>query len=45
MTMLWLVMLLYIGLTLNAPAWYWVCFIIQTFAVAAKVGQMLDKEE
>lgn len=43
--MLLLIMLLYIGIELHAPAWFWVCFIIQTFGVAFKIGGMLDEEE
>ena len=43
--MLWLVMLLYIGIELHAPVWYWLCFFAQMTAIGAKTMKDLDKEE
>lgn len=41
--MLTLAMLFYIGLTLNAPVWYWVCWGLKMFFMLIEWGCKLIK--
>lgn len=42
--MLLLIMLIYIGARLEAPAWYWLCLLVETVAICHKLNAKFDKE-
>lgn len=40
-----LLMLIYIGARLDAPAWYWVLLLVETIMVCFRISAKFDEEE
>lgn len=43
--MLLLVMMIYIGARLDAPAWYWLFLLVEAIMVCFKINAKFDEEE